>query len=138
MKKILVCFDGSEWSMKALDETINIAQKFGSEITVLSIVPKVCFLEIGIDCATVEAIFKTEAEGNLKKAEEILNRKEVKGQTLVLEGSPADVIVEFAKDNKINLVVIGSKGKDATERTLFGSVTQKVTANANCSVLVVR
>lgn len=75
MQKILVCFDGSEWSKKALNEAIKLAQKFGSQITVISVVPKVCFLEIGVDCATVEGIFKAEFEGNLKKAQEILNEK---------------------------------------------------------------
>lgn len=138
MEKILVCFDGSEWSKKALNEAMKIAQKFDSQITVLSVVPKVCFLEIGIDCATVESIFKAEVAGNLKRAEEILNERGVRGQTLILEGSPADVIVGHAKDNNINLIVIGSRGKDATERTLFGSVTQKVAANAGCSVLIIK
>ncbi|MDI1471594.1 MAG: universal stress protein [Thermodesulfovibrio sp.] len=138
MQKILVCFDGSEWSKKALEQAIEIAQKFDSHITVLSVVPKVCFLEIGIDCATVEAIFKAETEGNLNSAKKIMNEKGVRGETLILEGTPADVIVDYAKDNKIDLIVIGSKGKNATERTLFGSVTQKVAVNATQSVLIVR
>jgi len=138
MQKILVCFDGSEWSKKALQQAINLAEKFNSEITVLSVVPKVCFLEIGVDCATVESIFKVEVEGNLKKAQDILNEKGVKGTSLILDGSPADVIVDYAKNNNFDLIVIGSKGKDATERTLFGSVTQKVAANAAQSVLIVR
>lgn len=137
MQKILVCFDGSEWAKKALNEAIKIAEKFGSQITVLSVVPKVCFLEIGVDCATVEGIFKAEVEGNLKRAQEILNEKGVKGETIILEGTPADVIVDYAK-NGYDLVVIGSKGKDATERTLFGSVTQKVALNATQSVLIIR
>lgn len=137
MEKILVCFDGSEWSKKALDEAIKIAQKFGSHITVLSVVPKVCFLEIGVDCATVESFFRAEVEGNLNKAQKILEEKGVRGETVILEGSPADVIVEYAKNN-YDLIVVGSKGKDATERTLFGSVTQRVAANATKSVLIIR
>lgn len=42
----------------------------------------------------------------------------MKGETIILEGSPADVIVDYAK-NGYDLIVIGSKGKDATERTLL-------------------
>ncbi len=136
MEKILVGFDGSEWAKKALEEAIKIAQKFGSQITVLSVVPKVCFLEIGVDCATVEGIFRAEVEGNLRRAQEIINEKGVKGETVILEGNPADVIVDYATN--YDLIVMGSKGKDATERTLFGSVTQKVAANATKSVLIVR
>jgi len=138
MKKILVCYDGSEWSKKALSEAINLSKKFDSHITVLSVVPQVCFLEIGIDCATVESIFKAETEGNLNVAKKILKEEGVKGETLLLEGTPADVIVDHARDNNYDLIVIGSKGKDATERTLFGSVTLKVASNAAQSVLIVR
>lgn len=138
MKKILVCFDGSEWSKKALDEAISLSEKFGSEITVLTVVPAMCFLDAGVDCDTVMGILRAEAEGNLKQAENILNEKGVRGQKLILEGNPADQIVDFAKNNGIDLIVMGSKGKDATERTLFGSISLKVTANANCSVLLVR
>ncbi len=137
MKRILVCFDGSEWSQRALNEAINLAQKFDSHITVLSVIPKVCFLEVGVDCATVEAIFKAEMEGNLNRARQILEEKGVKGETIILEGTPADVIVDYSK-NAFDLIVLGSKGKDATERTLFGSVTQRVAANATQSVLIVR
>ncbi len=137
MKRILVCFDGSEWSQRALNEAINLAQKFDSHITVLSVIPKVCFLEVGVDCATVEAIFKAEMEGNLNRARQILEGKGVKGETIILEGTPADVIVDYSK-NAFDLIVLGSKGKDATERTLFGSVTQRVAANATQSVLIVR
>ncbi len=138
MEKILVCFDGSEWSKRALEKAIEIAQKFGSQLTILSVVPKVCFLEVGVDCATIESIFRAEVEGNLKTASKILEEKGVRGETLILEGSPADIIIDYAKDNSYSLIVIGSKGKDATERTLFGSVTQKVAANATQSVLIVR
>lgn len=138
MQKILVCFDGSEWSKKGLNEAIKLAEKFESQITVLSVVPKVCFLEIGVDCATVESIFRAETEGNLQHAKKVLEEKGVKGETLVLEGAPADVIVDYAKNNNFDLIVIGSKGKDATERTFFGSVALKVASNAVQSVLIIR
>jgi len=138
MQKILVCFDGSEWSKRALKQAIILAQKFNSHITVLSVIPKVCFLEIGVDCATVEAIFKAETEGNINSAKKIMDEQGVKGETLILEGTPADVIVDYAKNKGFDLIVIGSKGKDATERTVFGSVTQKVAVNATQSVLIVR
>jgi len=138
MQKILVCFDGSEWSKRALKQAIILAQKFNSHITVLSVIPKVCFLEIGVDCAIVEAIFKAETEGNINSAKKIMDEQGVKGETLILEGTPADVIVDYAKNKGVDLIVIGSKGKDATERTLFGSVTQKVAVNATQSVLIVR
>jgi len=138
MRKILVCFDGSEWSKKGLEIAIELAQKFGSKITVLTVVPRVCFLEAGIDCATLEGMFKAEAEGNLNVAKDILKEKGVEGETLLLEGTPSDVIVDFARDNQFDLIVIGSKGKDATERTLFGSVSQKVATYATQSVLIVR
>lgn len=138
MKKFLVCFDGSEWSKKGLNEAITLAEKIGGEITVLSVVPVLCFLESGVDCNTVTDLFRVEAEGNLRQAEDILNERGVRGEKLILEGNPADVIVDFAENNNFDFIVIGSKGKNATERTLFGSVTQKVAAHATKSVLIIR
>jgi nucleotide-binding universal stress UspA family protein len=68
----------------------------------------------------------------------LLNDKGIDAEVVILEGSPADVIVDYARDIGMDLVVVGSTGKQATERTVLGSVSSRVAANAPCSVLVVR
>ncbi|MGE0375903.1 MAG: universal stress protein, partial [Planctomycetaceae bacterium] len=58
--------------------------------------------------------------------------------TTVLCGHPADVIIEFAEREKVDLTVLGARGKSPSERFLLGSTSQKVAKHAPCSVLVTR
>lgn len=138
MKKILVAHDGSDASNKALLEAVALARKLGAALTVASVVPKLCFLGVGLDCATVEQIYKAETEGVLEGVKAIFREKGIDGDTVVLEGSPADVIVDYAKSMGADMIVVGSTGKHATERTLFGSVSSKIATTASCSVVVVK
>lgn len=138
MKKILVAHDGSDAADKALLEAASIAEKFGAELTILSVVPNLCFTEIGTDCETVMNLFRAEVSGVMEGVKKILKEKGIDAKTVILEGSPSDVIVDHARGMGMDLVVVGSTGKNATERTVLGSVSSRVAANAPCSVLVVR
>lgn len=138
MKKILVAHDGSDAADKALMQAAAIAQKFGSKLTVISVVPNLCFSEIGADCETVTQLYRAEIEGAMEGIKEILMEKGIEAETIILEGSPTDVIVDHARGMDMDLVIVGSTGKHATERTVLGSVSSRVAANAPCSVLVIR
>ncbi len=138
MKKILAAHDGSDAADRAMFEAITISQKFGSNLTIVSVIPNLCFTEIGTDCETIRNLYKAEVEGILDGIKDILREKDIDAETVMLEGNPADKIVDYAKSNDMDLIVIGSTGKDATERTLLGSVSSRVAANASCSVLIVR
>ena len=59
-------------------------------------------------------------------------------ESVILEGSPADEIVDFAEKNDIDLIVMGTQGKSAIERFLIGSVAENVVRHSKKSVLVVR
>lgn len=138
MKKILVAHDGSDAADKALLEAAEIAQKFGAAITVISVVPNLCFTEIGVDCDTVSKLYRAEIEGVMEGVRDLLQEKGIVADTIVLEGSPADTLADHAKGMGMDMVVVGSTGKQATEKTLLGSVSSKLAAHAPCSVLVVR
>lgn len=68
----------------------------------------------------------------------MLDDKSITAVTIILEGKSADTIVNYARSKSMSLIVVGASGKQATERTILGSVSSKVVANASCSVLVVR
>lgn len=138
MEKILAAHDGSDAADRALFEAASIAQKFGSKLTVISVVPNLCFSEIGTDCETVTQLYRAEIEGAMEGVKEMLMEKGIEAETIILEGNPADVIVDHARGMGMDLIMIGSTGKHATERTVLGSVSSRVAANAPCSVLVVR
>lgn len=138
MKSILVAHDGSDAADKALFEAASIAEKFGANLIVISVVPNLCFTEIGTDCETVMNLYRAEVSGVMEGVRDLLKEKGIDAQTVILEGSPADVIVDYARDNTLDMIVVGSTGKDATQRTFLGSVSSKVAMNAPCSVLIVR
>jgi len=59
-------------------------------------------------------------------------------ETVVLDGKPAAEIVRYAKEQNIDLIVIGTQGKQGIERFLLGSVAETVIRSAHCRVLVVK
>jgi len=59
-------------------------------------------------------------------------------KTAVREGKPARTIIDYAKNNKIDLIMVGSRGVGEIEATLLGSVSQKVSLLADCTVMIVR
>jgi nucleotide-binding universal stress UspA family protein len=64
----------------------------------------------------------------------------VEVETKILERNPSvpDAIIQFAEENSVDLIVIGTKGKTAIKRFLLGSVTESVVHHAHCPVLVIR
>ncbi len=138
MKKILVAHDGSDHADRALLDAAELAVNSNASLTLVSVVPNLCFSEIGIDCDTVTRLYRAEVEGAMEGVRELLSEKGIAAETMVLEGNPADVICDHARGMGFDLVVVGSRGKQATERAVIGSVSSKVVACAPCSVLVVR
>lgn len=138
MNKLLVAHDGSESSNRALIKAAAIATKFDAEVIVASAIPNLCFLGVPVDCNSVGQVYRSETEGILEAVKSLMDREGIRGRTVILDGSPADTILDYARDEDVDLIVVGSTGKHATARTLFGSVSSKIATNATRSVMVVR
>lgn len=125
MEKILVGFDGSEYSKKALTEAIKIAQKFSATITVVN--------------TYNEPFGHGLSQSVLEKARVICEDGEAKyGLVSVLSSDTAGVIVETAKKDRVDLIVVGSRGMGAIRAHLLGSVASGLSHNSPVSVLIVR
>jgi nucleotide-binding universal stress UspA family protein len=84
-------------------------------------------------------VLDEETQTIVDKAKAIAEQNKVrKIRTVVREGRPAVVLVDYAKDHQMDLLVVGSRGLGALEAALLGSVSQKVSQLAGCSVLIVR
>ena len=136
MKKILVAVDGSEYSNVAVKKAGELAEKFGSKVTLLNVVKPLSVFHEGVEI--VEALQKNEAMQILRKSKEILIDMEIDSKTLFRKGDPASEIVDIARENDVDLIVIGSRGFSGIKMFLLGSVSKRVTEHAHCSVLVVR
>lgn len=137
-KKILVPTDGSEFAQKAEKHALFLAKTTGADIYALSVTENnfVNGLPLDDEVYQLNQILKERSEENLKEFDK-LNEDELKITHIVREGSPAKVILEVAKEENIDLIVMGSSGKSGFDRFIMGSVADKVVNSAKCAVLVV-
>ncbi len=136
MRRIVVGFDGSDHSRKALERAADLASE--AELTVvcaagISELSRHAPGEVPVEPKDVEA--RTAA---LAEARRYLEGRGMAARYIEGHGSPADVIVDEAEDRGADLIVVGTRGLHAGRRLLLGSVSTKVVHHAPCDVLVVR
>jgi len=146
-KKLLLPTDGSEYSEKAGEHAIWIADKSFAEIIVLNVIDTYYLGKLPpLDLRNVlEENLWEEGKNAVKKFLEQLEKdqcdgfcKNVKLTTEIKKGKPAEEILKIIEKKNIDLVVIGASGKHAITKFLEGSVTERVVRSSKCSVLVVK
>lgn len=146
-KKILLPTDGSEYSEKAGEYAIWIADKSFSQIIVLNVIDTSYLRSIPQKDLELSLEDQFKAEGNMavQKFSEKLEEKECDGKckniqiiTLIKKGKPADEILKTIEEEEIDLVVMGASGKHGLNRLYPGSVTESVVRSAKCPVFVVK
>ncbi len=146
MKKLLIAYDGSEASKKAIDLALKCSQK-EDEITLLTVIPaelsessftKMLLPTIDLSQIVKSGTFKEKAMQTLSKVVKDIEDSVKKVHIAVETGDPADEILISAKKHEADIIVIGYKGYGKEGRFLLGSVTDKVVRHAGVSVLVVR
>jgi nucleotide-binding universal stress UspA family protein len=146
MKKMLVAYDGSEASKKAVDMVIKCADK-EDQIVLLTVVPaelaessftKMLLPTIDLSSIVKSGSFKQKAMESLNKIVKEIEHDVSKVEIAVEAGDPADEILLSAKKYNADIVILGYKGYGKEGRFLLGSVTDKVVRHASVSVLVVR
>lgn len=137
--KILVPLDGSDNSFRALDAALFLAKKSDSEIIVMycvSIFPSIEVQTIDpIRCQIEEQKF---AKSVLKKAESQCKKHGIMSSSVISNGVPGYMIVRYIKNNKIDLVVIGSRGRSPVKEIFLGSVSNYVLHKSPAPVLIVK
>ena len=138
-KKILIPLDGSELSEQALGETLSLtpAQR---ELVILHVNPAPLLGPAAWSSADLTAIRSQEstaARSYLHRRAQELRDEGHQVTAEVLEGDPADVILDYAEEQGIDLIVMTSRGRSGLGRFLLGSVADKVVRHAPCAVMVV-
>jgi nucleotide-binding universal stress UspA family protein len=146
MKKLLVAYDGSDASKKAIETVLKCSNK-QDEITLLTVLPaelaessftKMLLPTIDLSSIIKSGSFKEKAMESLNKVSKQIETDVSKVNTMVESGDPADEILITAKKIDADIIIIGYKGYGKEGRFLLGSVTDKVVRHASMSVLVVR
>ena len=143
---LLVPTDGSELSVRALDQAIGLAKLLGAQLTVLHAQPPVPLPILGlgdaIDPVTIDTMMRATREGAEAVMDAAIAQVRAAGlqasQQAVEHASPHLAIVTAARELGCDLIVMASHGRRGLEGLLLGSETQKVLAISPCPVLVVR
>ncbi len=135
--KILVPVDGSAYSLKAVENAVNLA-KSNPPSTIVLVAAAMEIAELAEGRYIYEKM-KAQAEAALAKAKEAVQAKGIIPSLILATGpSPADEIVNVAVKEKADLIVVGSRGLGAKTGSFMGSTASKVVTYSPCSVLVVK
>ncbi len=142
--KILVPVDGSKYSMEAIKVAADYAKTKGAEICLINVMPHIETL-MGIEFLPSEREkLAKELEKNadyiVQQACGILTGEDVIAtcRHIVASTSVPDAIIDYADKEKIDLIIIGSRGLGKSSRYKMGSVASKVVKHSPCSVYVVK
>ena len=136
MKTIVVGFDQTEQSHRALERAAELAQAFGGRIIVTSVAPVQYYaMRSGGPTGPSETV--DERRGLLEEARSALEAQSVQAEYVPAAGEPADTIVELAHERGAEMIVVGTREPGIVKRLLTGSVSQEVARHAECDVLIV-
>ncbi len=137
MKKILVPIDGSPNSLEALKTAKDMADKYGSQIILVS-VQKPATYERSIPVDENPDILKGYAKEVIDKGMEVLKDSSVNVKSEAIIGDPAEQILYMVDREDADIVVMGSHGATGMRRFLIGSVSNKVLQHSPKPVMIVK
>jgi nucleotide-binding universal stress UspA family protein len=143
-RSIVVGTDGSETARTAVREAVELARTVGATLDVVSAYEPIPRQRLREDARQVPADLqwtinpREEVDATLADAADSVREAGVDVNTYAREGDPADAILDVAEEKGADLIVVGNKGMTGAKRFLLGSVPNKVSHHAPCSVLIIR
>lgn len=136
-KKILVGFDGSAQSEKAIECALGLAASLDSKVLLFAVArPPEPATMVELDAMLDDA--REHFEAQFKKVVQRAAALEVELQTEIVVGHPVEQIVHRAETDHVDLIILGRRGISRLERMIIGSTSEKVLRYAHCPVMVVR
>jgi nucleotide-binding universal stress UspA family protein len=143
-KKIIVPLDGSDFSFRAAEYALNLARLTDGEISCVHAIGNLPYIEYMTPSALTipryiqEAKKQTEDWFSQVKSKAAKHGIKVTAETIFNLPSVAESIINYASEQKADLIVIGTRGRSGLKRLVLGSVASAVVSHASCPVLVVR
>ncbi len=139
IKHILVPYDDSAYSNRAFVYALDLAKKYGANLSVISIMysshnPSEISHQTSIDGKKIKTM-----ERSYRRLKIAAKKFEVPLQTqMLMESSIVDNIISFVTSKGVNLIVMGTRGRDGPKRLMFGSVAMATSQRAPCPVMLVK
>jgi nucleotide-binding universal stress UspA family protein len=143
-QSIVVGTDGSETAGQAVREAIELAKALGASINLVSAFEPVPAQRLREEARQIPEDMqwminpREDVDVTLRGAAAEVEAAGVSVTTYAREGDPADAILDVAEERRADLIVVGNKGMTGAKRFLLGSVPNKVSHHAPCSVLIIR
>lgn len=139
---ILVAYDGSKLSKKALEHAIAIAKNNGNTRLEAVVVENTYSFTIAASYGVYshELIEEMKKKDNqlIKELEHTLKELPNPTKATLLSGSPGQAIVQYASDNDVDLIVMGSRGLSGVKEFFLGSVSHFVVQHSKCPVFILK
>jgi len=141
--RILVAVDGSPFAERALRYAIDLAKEYGSKLIILHVIMRRFYAvtpsEAGV-LATATFVKEMQDEGKaiIDKAEEPAKAEGVNYESRLVEGVPAEEIVKISESERVQLIIIGSRGLTEVRAFLLGSVSDKVSHHCKCPIMIIK
>ena len=141
---IVVGTDGSPTADEAVRQATELARATGSTVDLVSAYEPVASTRLREEQSQAPNDLewmvnpREDVDATLRDAADTVREAGIEVQTFGREGDPADAILDVAEERKAGLIVVGNKGMTGAKRFLLGSVPNKVSHHAPCSVLIIR
>jgi nucleotide-binding universal stress UspA family protein len=140
---IVVGTDGSDTATQAVRQAIELARSVGARIELVSAYEPVTDARLQETIHVPEDLHwminpREDVEATLEEAAREIRAAGVEVEVFARQGDPADAILDVAEERGSDLIVVGNKGMTGAKRFLLGSVPNKVSHHAPCSVLIIR
>ena len=143
-KKVLFTTDGTECSLSVIKEIISDIELSDKEVHICMVNedPNLLFLEGTLDTNWLLDIQKQQymyASNAIESIKKIIESRGIEvNQSTILTGIPAQEIINYAKNNEIDLIILGSRNKSKMDRFLMGSVSKRILENVVSDIWLVR
>ncbi|WP_096389313.1 universal stress protein [Halopenitus persicus] len=135
--QILVPTDGSPAATAAIDHAIDLAKRYDARIHALYVVDGSAYSTLEAGSEIVLEALESEGAEATERVAEAATEAGVDSVTSVVNGTAYRTITEYVDDNGIDLIVMGTHGRQGIDRYLLGSVTERVVRTAEVPVLTV-
>ncbi len=141
---IVVGTDGSTTAQEAVRQAAELAKRLDALVYIVSAYEPVSEGRLREERQQVPEDLqwmvnpREDVEEALRAGAEALEHDGLRVETLAREGDPADAILDVAEEKDADLIVVGNKGMTGAKRFLLGSVPNKVSHHAPCSVMIIR
>ncbi|MDH4163895.1 MAG: universal stress protein [Nitrospirota bacterium] len=135
---LLVPFDGSEFSKKAMTRALEMAKAEGTKVTVLYVIPRYEEMMEFYRSESIKKSLMLEAEKVVQQAKDMAAGMGITVATAIREGHASDEIAATAAKLENDLIAMGTYGWKGMSKAIMGSTTNRVISHANCPILVVK